>query len=127
MAYHRNSTKNLEMRKTLYALLFMLLIGNMSSCNLEESLDCIAEFILVDIDYNASSTNVKEITLTVNYSGSYSMSNIEWDFGDGSTGSGNPATHTYAAPGNYDVSATVTLDNGDVDCTTDVGENITVL
>ena len=28
-----------------------------------------------------------------------------WNFGDGSLGSGNPADHTYAAEGTYDVSA----------------------
>ena len=32
----------------------------------------------------------------------------EWDFGDGGTGTGNPATHTYGAPGNYTVVMTVT-------------------
>lgn len=29
-----------------------------------------------------------------------------WDFGDGTTGSGNPGEHVYAADGTYDVTAT---------------------
>lgn len=29
----------------------------------------------------------------------------EWDFGDGGTGAGNPAMHTYAADGTYTVTA----------------------
>jgi 3-phytase len=35
-----------------------------------------------------------------------------WDFGDGATGSGEIATHTYAAGGTYTVSLTVTDDEG---------------
>lgn len=35
-----------------------------------------------------------------------------WDFGDGATGSGSPATHTYAQAGTYDVTLTVTDDDG---------------
>ena len=30
-----------------------------------------------------------------------------WDFGDGTTGSGNPATHTWSQPGSYSVTLTV--------------------
>jgi len=29
-----------------------------------------------------------------------------WEFGDDSTGTGSPATHTYAAEGSYDITAT---------------------
>ncbi len=35
-----------------------------------------------------------------------------WDFGDGTTGSGQAATHTYAAGGDYSVKLTVTDDAG---------------
>lgn len=41
----------------------------------------------------------------------------EWDFGDGSTGSGATASHVYAAPGTYMVSLTVTDDRGGTDVT----------
>ncbi|MFC1891671.1 PKD domain-containing protein [Thermodesulfobacteriota bacterium] len=39
----------------------------------------------------------------------------EWDFGDGYTGSGNLVSHLYALPGEYEVSLTVTDDDGDTD------------
>ncbi|MCB1029281.1 MAG: PKD domain-containing protein [Microthrixaceae bacterium] len=49
----------------------------------------------------------------VNFDGSASTATVgaiadyQWDFGDGSTGSGATATHTYSAPGNYVVKLTV--------------------
>ena len=41
-----------------------------------------------------------------------------WDYGDGSTGTGATASHTYAAPGTYPVTLTVTDENGGTDTTT---------
>lgn len=39
------------------------------------------------------------------------IASFSWDFGDGTTGSGKTASHTYAQAGGYDVTLTVT-DNG---------------
>ena len=41
-----------------------------------------------------------------------SVSSWAWDFGDGQTGTGKTATHTYAAAGTYAVKLTVTDDKG---------------
>jgi PKD repeat protein len=42
----------------------------------------------------------------------------DWDFGDGHTGTGVKPTHTYTAPGKYNVTLTVTDDMGVTDSTT---------
>ena len=41
-----------------------------------------------------------------------SIASFMWDFGDGSTGSGDVLTHAYAAPGAYSVTLTVTDNDG---------------
>ena len=43
-----------------------------------------------------------------------------WDFGDGNTGNGTPAFHTYSTPGSYNVKLTIQLPCGSVDDTTQI-------
>ncbi|WP_247728329.1 PKD domain-containing protein [Halovivax limisalsi] len=47
-----------------------------------------------------------------------SITSYEWDFGDGSTGSGETDTHSYSAAGEYTAELTVTDDAGATDSTT---------
>ena len=44
--------------------------------------------------------------LSVTFTAAGAGSDCTWDFGDDSTGSGNPATHIYAAEGDYSIGAT---------------------
>jgi PKD repeat protein len=59
-------------------------------------------------------TGVVNIAITFNGSGSSDPDGdaltYAWDFGDGGTATGNPASHTYAAVGSYTV--TLTVDDG---------------
>ena len=47
-----------------------------------------------------------------------SIDTYDWNFGDGGTGSGVTITHTYAADGTYDVTLSVTDDDGATDTET---------
>lgn len=64
----------------------------------------------------AFTVETTDLTVTVDGSSSSdpdgSVSTYVWDFGDGSTGSGPTAEHTYAAAGSYTLRLTVTDDDG---------------
>lgn len=75
----------------------------------------IQESLAARIDYTPS----KPTTLdTVSFDGSASVAvegtidTYEWEFGDGTTATGETATHSYAAAGTYDVNLTVTTEDG---------------
>ena len=51
-----------------------------------------------------------------------SIASYSWDFGDGSTGSGPSPTHAYAAAGMFNVTLTVTDDNGATDSAASTAE-----
>ncbi len=48
------------------------------------------------------------LTFTANVTGGVSPYSYSWNFGDGTSGTSNPVTHTYNTPGYYTVSVTVT-------------------
>src|SRR5690606_27733859 len=70
-----------------------------------------AEHLTVSVDASASVDVDGEV---VSY---------EWDFGDGGSASGVTASHVYGSAGTYEVTLTVTDDDGAVD---EVTESVTV-
>jgi parallel beta-helix repeat protein len=70
-----------------------------------------------DFTYSVEEKNVSfDASKSYDYDGT--LVSYEWDFGDGDTGSGLLADHTYAEDGDYDVTLEVTDDDGKTDSTT---------
>jgi chitodextrinase len=88
----------------------------------------IADAVRVDPGGNGNAPPVAEFTtgqqpgtLTIDFDGGDSddpdgsIVSYDWDFGDGTFGAGVAPSHAYAAAGSYDVSLTVTDDQGATD------------
>ena len=78
--------------------------------------------------FNATSVCVGQATQftstsTTNPSGQ-SIGSYQWNFGDGQTGTGQSASHTYATAGTYQATLTVSTGNGH--CTDQVTQTVTV-
>ena len=78
------------------------------------------EDIVVNCSPTASFTNIGTTTRHFTYTGStLALSSVSWSYGDGSTGIGTTATHTYTATGIYTVCATaITTCGNDTACDT---------
>lgn len=69
----------------------------------------------VTVDFSADKTYSCSAPLTVNFTASTSSAQVityQWDFGDGGTGSGKTATHTYTQTGVYTVLLTAAVNGG---------------
>ncbi|MBQ8959005.1 MAG: PKD domain-containing protein [Bacteroidales bacterium] len=56
--------------------------------------------------------NPTQFTSTATAPAGQTISSYQWDFGDGQTGNGQTVSHTYAQAGNYQVTHTVGIGNG---------------
>lgn len=103
------------MKIKFFAVLSLLLIV-MASCkdDIEEATDCIGESVFTSMKHQASASNAREVTFTIEYIGDHTVSSVDWDFGDGSTQNvqGLTATHTYSAPVTANVTANIHLSGG---------------
>jgi len=69
----------------------------------------------LDVSFTASKRTIKEgekIRFESQVSGGFPPYSYEWDFGNGETSTSSDPTHTYKAPGYYNVSLKVTDDRG---------------
>ena len=66
------------------------------------------------------------VQFEVDYSGDLPITSVNWDFGDGTKGSGNSVSHLYINSGTYAVKALVVLDRKGVDCLAEPETTITI-
>src|SRR3989441_2868339 len=72
-----------------------------------------AQALTADFTFSPTSPSInQQVTFTATVSGGTTPFSYAWNFGDGSTGTGNPATHSYITANTYTVTLTVTDGNG---------------
>src|SRR3989449_340816 len=67
--------------------------------------------VTASVDHNLAAPGTV-LTFSASPSGGDGSFSFEWTFGDGSSGSGAPATHAYTAAGSYQATVTATDGNG---------------
>lgn len=101
-----------RLRETAILLVSLLALG--ASCSLLNSSPSASFTALAD-------SGAAPLVVSFDASSSSDPNGIvvawRWEFGDGSTGSGETITHTYGTPGDYEAKLTVTDDQGATDST----------
>lgn len=92
----------------------------------EEIIDCFAEAIFMKVHNSTDATNPKLMNYSATYSGSGTLTNVKWNFGDGTTGTGASVQHTYGAAGTFDASAEITVKINGSECTSTIKRPVTV-
>ncbi len=117
------------MKKIVTFLILALLFFTSNSCSKHDDeviVDCLAESIFVKLHNSTDASNPKLMNYSVGYSGTGTLVSVKWTFGDGSTGTGQEVTHTYAAAGTYEAKAEVTVKKDGADCTSIPKRTVTV-
>lgn len=110
--------------------LFLIVLGSSCSKEQREEIDCALELLNLDIHHQENDANPLLLTFDVEYTGNkVLLDEIIWDYGDGvvETLSGVDASHTYTEPGDYKVTATVTIQDRDELCILELEENVTAV
>lgn len=98
------------MKKLGYLLVLAMVLSLSCKKAADEVIDCAVELLFANVTYAENQDDPKEITLTVNYAGEFTIS-VDWEFGDGTseTKIGPTVTHRYDSAGAYEVKANMTL------------------
>lgn len=98
----------------------------------DDVIDCTIESLSLSIHDNVDANNSKLVHFEFvnnDTDGSFTQDpNVNWDFGDGNTGTSadNKIDHTYTAAGDYKVVATYTLHKGNASCTGPKDKTVTI-
>ncbi|MGA9239537.1 PKD domain-containing protein [Robiginitalea sp.] len=96
------------------ALLFLMFACS-GDDDASQVIDCLQEAGLVQIDDDSAQGGMT-VQFSIQYTGTLSVTEVNWDFGDGTKDSGNSVSHLYINSGTYQVQAQVSLSSGDNDC-----------
>lgn len=117
--------------KKINILILALAFVGLVSCGDDDAksiVDCFGENLLVTVDHTKAAGNPKQVNFEVEYFGEKNLDNtLKWNFGDGTAPqniTGTTVTHTYANPGSYETTVTISLNNGG--CSFDVKKHITI-
>ena len=117
------TTRTITINNPLQGDTFTCMLTSVTGCQVElttilEPQDPIADF---ELDVNCYDNVVMADTSFI--PNSVVIDNYEWDFGDGNAFSGLNATHTYAAPGDYQITLDIYNSTG---CVSNISKTVTV-
>ena len=96
------------------ALLFMIFACSGDDDG-SQAVDCEQESGFVQIDDDSAQGGMT-VQFSIQYTGSLAVTEVNWDFGDGTKDSGSPVSHLYINSGTYQVQAQVSLGTGENEC-----------
>ena len=117
------------MKKITTVLMLTLVFAASISCSKkddEEIINCLPEQIYMKVHNSTDATNPKLMNYSATYSGTGTLSGVKWNYGDGTTGTGETVTHTYSAAGTYEASAEITVKIDGSECTSIIKRPVTI-
>jgi len=96
------------------ALLFLMFACS-GDDDAPQVIDCERESSLVQINDDSAQGGMT-VQFSIQYTGNLSLTEVNWDFGDGTKGSGSSVSHLYINSGTYKVQAQVSLGSGENEC-----------
>ncbi|MDM9632627.1 PKD domain-containing protein [Robiginitalea aurantiaca] len=105
--------------------LFVFLVSCSGDDDTPQEINCEQEAARVQIE-DDNDLGGMTVQFEVQYSGDLPIASVNWDFGDGTKGSGNSVSHLYVNSGTYSVQALVVLNLGGAECIADPETTVTI-